>query len=145
MKTISLPDGTRLPALGRGTWMMADHPDRRADEIAALRMGIDLGMTVIDTAEMYGDGAAEDLVGEAVGAHCDVFSWSAKAYPQNASAGRLPQACEASLRRLATDRINLYLLHWRGLVPLAETVEAMERLERASRAASCRSNSRRHI
>ncbi len=133
MKTISLPDGTRLPALGQGTWMMADHPDRRADEIAALRMGIELGMTVIDTAEMYGDGAAEELVGEAVGAHRDRVFLVSKAYPYNASAGRLPQACEASLRRLATDRIDLYLLHWRGLVPLAETVEAMERLKDAGK------------
>jgi diketogulonate reductase-like aldo/keto reductase len=128
MKTISLPDGTTVPALGQGTWMMAEDADRRPDEIAALRTGIDLGMTLIDTAEMYADGESERLVGEAItGRREDVFLVS-KAYPQNASRTRLLQACEASLRRLGTDRIDLYLLHWRGGVPLGETVEAMERL-----------------
>jgi diketogulonate reductase-like aldo/keto reductase len=128
MKTISLPDGTTVPALGQGTWMMAEDADRRPDEIAALRTGIDLGMTLIDTAEMYADGESERLVGEAItGQREDVFLVS-KAYPQNASRTRLLQACEASLRRLGTDRIDLYLLHWRGGVPLGETVEAMERL-----------------
>ena len=128
MKTIALPDGTTVPALGQGSWMMAEHADRRADEIAALRTGIDLGMTLIDTAEMYADGESERLVGEAIaGRRDDVFLVS-KAYPQNASRLRLPQACEASLSRLGTDRLDLYLLHWRGGVPLAETVEAMERL-----------------
>jgi diketogulonate reductase-like aldo/keto reductase len=128
MKTIALPDGTTVPALGQGTWMMAEDAGRRADEIAALRAGIDLGMTLIDTAEMYADGESERLVGEAItGRRDDVFLVS-KAYPQNASRARLPQACEASLRRLGTDRLDLYLLHWRGGVPLAETVEAMERL-----------------
>jgi diketogulonate reductase-like aldo/keto reductase len=128
MKTLALPDDTMVPALGQGTWMMAEDPDRRADEIAALRTGIDLGMTLIDTAEMYGDGESERLVGEAiVERRRNVFLVS-KAYPQNASRTRLPQACEASLRRLGTDRLDLYLLHWRGGVPFAETVEAMERL-----------------
>ncbi len=128
MKTIALPDGTTVPALGQGSWMMAEDADRRADEIAALRTGIDLGMTLIDTAEMYADGASELLVGEAIaGRREDVFLVS-KAYPQNATRMRLPQACEASLRRLGTDRLDLYLLHWRGGVPFAETADAMERL-----------------
>ncbi|MBJ6123552.1 aldo/keto reductase [Sphingomonas mollis] len=128
MKTVRLPDGTDVPALGQGTWMMAEDPQRRGDEIAALRAGIDLGMTLIDTAEMYADGESERLVGEAVaGRRDDVFLVS-KAYPQNASRSGLPRACEASLERLSTDRLDLYLLHWRGRVPLAETVEAMGRL-----------------
>ncbi len=116
------------PALGQGAWMMAEDADCHADEIAALRTGIDLGMTLIGTAEMYADGESERLVGEAItGRREDMFLVS-KAYPENATRMRLPQACEASLRRLGTDRLDLYLLHWRGGVPLTETVEAMERL-----------------
>jgi len=133
MKTITLPDGTSLPALGQGTWMMAEDGSRRADEIAALRAGLELGLTVIDTAEMYGEGAAEELVGEAIAGRRDSVFLVSKAYPQNASRDRLPRACEASLRRLGTDRLDLYLLHWRGSVPLAETVEAMERLVAAGK------------
>lgn len=128
MKTIALPDGTHVPALGQGSWMMAEDAARRADEIAALRAGIDLGLTLIDTAEMYADGESERLVGEAIAGRRDAVFLVSKAYPQNASRDRLPQACEASLRRLGTDRLDLYLLHWRGGVPLAETVAAMERL-----------------
>ncbi len=128
MKSIRFPDGTTVPALGQGTWMMAEQAMQRRAEIAALRAGIDLGMTLIDTAEMYANGASERLVGEAiVGRREDVFLVS-KAYPQNASSDRLPRACEASLKRLGTDRLDLYLLHWRGSVPLRETVEAMNRL-----------------
>jgi diketogulonate reductase-like aldo/keto reductase len=133
MKTIPLPDGTTVPALGQGTWMMAEDADRRADEIAALRAGLDLGMTLIDTAEMYADGAAEVLVGEAIAGRRDEVFLVGKAYPHHASAARLPQACEASLGRLGTDRIDLYLLHWRGSVPLGETVEAMQRLVQAGK------------
>jgi len=128
MKTICLPDGTAVPALGQGTWMMAEHLRRRAEEIAALQEGIDLGLTLIDTAEMYADGESERLVGEAVHGKRDQVFLVSKAYPQNASRDRLPRACEASLARLGTDRLDLYLLHWRGGVPLAETVEAMGRL-----------------
>jgi diketogulonate reductase-like aldo/keto reductase len=128
MRTIRLPDGTDVPAIGQGTWMMAEDPDRRTDEIAALRTGLDLGMTLIDTAEMYADGASEILVGEAIEGIRDRVFLTSKVYPQNASRARLKQACEASLRRLGTDRLDLYLLHWRGNVPLGETVEAMERL-----------------
>jgi diketogulonate reductase-like aldo/keto reductase len=133
MKTIALPDGTTVPALGQGTWMMAEDADRHADEIAALRTGIDLGMTLIDTAEMYADGESERLVGEAITGRRESVFLVSKAYPQNASRTRLPQACEASLRRLGTDRLDLYLLHWRGSVPFAETVEAMERLVEAGK------------
>jgi diketogulonate reductase-like aldo/keto reductase len=133
MKTITLPDGTAVPALGQGSWMMAEDPARRADEIAALRAGLDLGLTLIDTAEMYADGESERLVGEAIAGRRDEVFLVSKAYPQNASRDRLPEACEASLERLGTDRLDLYLLHWRGGVPFAETVEAMERLVAAGK------------
>lgn len=128
MKTIRFPDGTTVPALGQGSWMMAEDPARWSDEIAALREGLSLGLTLIDTAEMYADGESERLVGEAISGVRDEVFLVSKAYPQNASRDRLPRACEASLNRLGTDRLDLYLLHWRGNVPLAETVEAMERL-----------------
>lgn len=128
MKTVLLPDGTPVPALGQGTWMMAEDRSKRSAEIAALRAGIDLGMTLIDTAEMYGEGAAEELVGEAIAGVRDGVFLVSKAYPHNASRDRLPRSCEASLKRLGTDRIDLYLLHWRGAVPLRETVQAMEKL-----------------
>ncbi|WP_354295113.1 aldo/keto reductase [Sphingomonas sp. 1185] len=128
MKTIRFPDGTTVPALGQGTWMMAEDPARRSDEIAALREGLSLGLNLIDTAEMYADGESERLVGEAIAGVRDEVFLVSKAYPQNASRDRLSRACEASLERLGTDRLDLYLLHWRGNVPLAETVEAMERL-----------------
>lgn len=133
MKTISLPDGTAVPALGQGTWMMGEDRRRRPDEIAALRTGVELGMTLIDTAEMYGEGAAEKLIHEALGDVRDELFLVSKAYPQNALRTRLEKACEASLSRLGTDRIDLYLLHWRGGVPLAETVEAMGRLVAAGK------------
>jgi len=128
MKTIRFPDGAAVPALGQGTWMMAEDPTRRAGEIAALRLGVELGLTVVDTAEMYADGESERLVGEAIEPLRDEVFLVSKAYPQNASRERLPRACEASLERLGTDRLDLYLLHWRGGVPLGETVEAMIRL-----------------
>jgi diketogulonate reductase-like aldo/keto reductase len=133
MKTVLLPDGEKVPALGQGTWMMGERHDRRAAEIAALRIGVDLGMTLIDTAEMYGDGAAETLVAEALGSVRETLFLVSKAYPQNASRKRLPLACEASLKRLGTDRIDLYLLHWRGSVPFGETIEAMEALKSAGK------------
>lgn len=129
MKTVTLPSGETVPALGQGTWMMGERHDRRGDEVAALRTGVELGMTLIDTAEMYGDGAAETLIGEALGGVRDQLFLVSKAYPQNASRKRLGRACEASLKRLGTDRLDLYLLHWRGSVPLGETVEAMEALQ----------------
>lgn len=133
MKMIRFPDGTTVPALGQGTWMMGEDAARRRDEIAALRDGLSLGLTLIDTAEMYADGESERLVGEAIAGVRDTVFLVSKAYPQNASRDRLAQACEASLNRLGTDRLDLYLLHWRGGVPLAETVEAMKQLVAAGK------------
>ena len=130
---VSLPEGESVPALGQGTWKMGEERGRRTQEIAALRAGIGLGMTLIDTAEMYGEGRTEELVGEAVAGLRDEVFIVSKAYPQNAGKQRLPAACERSLRRLRTDRIDLYLLHWRGEVPLSETVEAFEALRRAGK------------
>lgn len=133
MRSVTLPDETEVPALGQGTWRMGEDPRRRAQEIAALRSGVDLGMSLIDTAEMYGDGATESLVGEALAGLRDQVFLVSKAYPQNAGRGRLERACEASLKRLKTDRLDLYLLHWRGAVPLAETLEGMDALIRAGK------------
>ncbi|MEV8314572.1 aldo/keto reductase [Streptomyces sp. NPDC059900] len=127
-RTVTFPSGASVPALGQGTWRMGDDPARRTEEIAALRRGVDLGMTLIDTAEMYGSGASEELVGEAIRGHRDDVFLVSKVLPSNADARGTVEACHASLRRLGTDRIDLYLLHWRGGVPLAETVEALEGL-----------------
>ena len=130
MPAVSFPDGAKVPALGFGTWRMGESARRRAAEVAAVRRAVELGMTLIDTAEMYGDGEAEAIVGEATaGRRDDVFIVS-KLYPHNAGAKSALAACERSLKRLRTDRIDLYLLHWRGRVPLAETVGAFERLRR---------------
>ena len=130
MPIVTLRDGARVSALGFGTWRMGESPRRRAAEVAAVRLAVDLGMTLIDTAEMYGEGEAEAIVGDAVaGRRDDVFIVS-KVYPHNAGATSAVAACERSLRRLRTDRIDLYLLHWRGRIPLAETVGAFERLRR---------------
>ena len=133
VRTVTLPGGEQVPCLGQGTWMMGERNDRRDEEIAALRTGISLDMTLIDTAEMYGEGASETLIGEAIAGRRDEVFLVSKAYPQNASLARLPRSCEASLKRLGTDRLDLYLLHWRGNVPLAETVEAMLALQRAGK------------
>jgi diketogulonate reductase-like aldo/keto reductase len=131
MRHVTLPDGETVPALGQGTWYMGERRDQRTAEVKALRHGLDLGMTLIDTAEMYGEGGAEEVVGEAVaGRRDDVFIVS-KVYPHNASTAGVPAACARSLKRLGTDRIDLYLLHWRGSYPLAETVAALERLKEA--------------
>jgi diketogulonate reductase-like aldo/keto reductase len=131
--TVTLPGGATVAALGQGTWQMGERRDLRTAEIAALRAGVDAGMTLIDTAEMYGEGAAETLIGEALGDRRDDLFIVSKAYPQNAGRDRLPRACEASLRRLGTDRIDLYLLHWRGSVPFAETIDAMHALRDAGK------------
>ena len=133
MKTVRLPSGENLPALGLGTWMIGDDPRKRADEIAALRRGMDLGMTLIDTAEMYGEGASERLVGEAISGRRDEVFLVSKVYPHNASREGTVAACERSLKRLGTDRLDLYLLHWRGQYPLAETVAAFEGLKAAGK------------
>jgi diketogulonate reductase-like aldo/keto reductase len=130
MPTVLLADGTSVPALGLGTWRMGEARRRRADEIAALRAGIDAGMTLVDTAEMYGDGGAEEVLGETLEGRRDSVFVVSKVYPHNAGARSAVAACERSLRRLRTDRLDLYLLHWRGRIPLAETVGAFERLRR---------------
>ena len=123
MKTVAFPDGQTVPALGIGTWKMGEDPRRRTSEIHAIRRAIDLGMTLIDTAEMYGEGAAEELIGEAIrGRRDDVFLVS-KVYPHNAGRRSAVQACERSLRRLGVKSLDLYLLHWRGSIPLAETMK----------------------
>lgn len=128
-----LPSGETVPALGMGTWMMGDDPGRRAQELTALRTGLDLGLTVVDTAEMYGSGASEELVGEAVAGRRDEVFLVSKVLPSNASAAGTVKACEASLRRLGTDRLDLYLLHWRGGVPLAETLDGFSALLEAGK------------
>src|SRR5215469_2315866 len=119
---VQLPDGEKVPQLGLGTWQMAEHSKKRAAEIAAVRMAVDMGMTLIDTAEMYGEGKTESLLSEAlVGLRDKVFLVS-KVYPQNASRAGVAAACERSLKRLKTDRLDLYLLHWPGRFPIGETV-----------------------
>ena len=133
MKNVQLPSGTSVPALGQGTWHMGDDPAARSEEIAALRLGLELGLTLIDTAEMYGDGRSERLVGEAVAGRRDEAFLVSKVLPHNASRAGTIAACERSLRRLQTDRIDLYLLHWRGGVPLAETVSAFETLRQSGK------------
>ena len=129
IRTTSLPAGVEVPVLGQGTWKMGEDRRRRADEVAALRLGIDLGMTLIDTAEMYASGGAEEVTREAVEGRRDGVFVVSKVLPTNASRGGVMRACEASLKRLGTDRIDLYLLHWRGGTPLAETVGAFETLK----------------
>ncbi|HYZ34053.1 MAG TPA: aldo/keto reductase [Crenalkalicoccus sp.] len=131
MATVRLPDGTEVPALGQGTWHMGERAARRAEELAALRLGLDLGLTLIDTAEMYGEGRAEELVGEAIAGRRDEVFLVSKVYPHNAGGARLRAACEGSLRRLRVETLDLYLLHWRGSIPLADTVEGFERLRSA--------------
>jgi len=128
MKTVELPDGKQVPALGQGTWRMGENKNAHADEVAALRLGIDLGMTLIDTAEMYGEGGSEKVVADAIAGQRERVFVVTKVYPQNASRTELPKACERSLKRLRIDAIDLYLLHWRGDVSLAEKVEAFEQL-----------------
>lgn len=131
MKTVRLPDGENVPALGQGTWFMGERADQHRSEVNALRHGLDLGMTLIDTAEMYGEGGAEKVVGEAMHGRRDEVFLVSKVYPHNASRQGVAEACARSLKRLGTDRIDLYLLHWPGSHPLAETVEAFERLRDA--------------
>ncbi|MBB5925609.1 aldo/keto reductase [Streptomyces echinatus] len=136
-RTIALPSGEEIAALGQGTWYLGEDPARREQEIAALRLGADLGMTVVDTAEMYGDGAAEELVGEAIrGRREEVFLVS-KVLPGHADRKGTAAACERSLRRLRTERLDLYLLHWRGRWPLAETLAGFTDLMEAGKIRHC--------
>ncbi len=131
MQMVTWPNGTAVPALGQGTWKMGEDRGRRQGEIAALRAGLDEGLILIDTAEMYGEGAAEDVVAEAIaGRRSETFLVS-KVYPHNASAARLPVALAKSLKRLKTDVLDCYLLHWRGSVPMADTAETMQRMQEA--------------
>lgn len=133
MKTVALPGGERVPAFGLGTWGMGERRRRRAAEVAALRAGLDLGVRLIDTAEMYGEGEAEAVVGEAIAGRRDEVFLVSKVYPHNATRRGAVAACERSLQRLGTDRLDLYLLHWRGAVPLAETLEAFAELQRSGK------------
>ena len=126
---ITLPDGESVPAFGLGTWHMGEDRRRRAEETAAVKLGIELGMDLIDTAEMYGNGGAEEIVADATAGLRDRLFIVSKVLPYNASRKGVVEACERSLKRLKTDRIDLYLLHWRGSVPLAETLEAFLRLQ----------------
>jgi diketogulonate reductase-like aldo/keto reductase len=133
MKTVMLPTGEAVPRIGQGTWNMGEDLRRRAEEVAALQLGLDLGMTLVDTAEMYASGGAEAIVAEAIaGRRQEVFIVS-KVLPTNATRRGVHKACEASLARLRTDVIDLYLLHWRGSVPLSETIEAFEELKAAGK------------
>jgi diketogulonate reductase-like aldo/keto reductase len=129
MRTTRLRSGLDVPVLGQGTWHMAEDPALWKREVEALRAGIDLGMTLIDTAEMYADGGAETLVAQAIAGHRDEVFLVSKVLPNNASPRRMLGACEASLQRLGTDWIDLYLLHWRGSTPLAAVVETFQQLQ----------------
>lgn len=128
-KTIAFDDRTRLPAIGQGTWYMGEEAARRGEEVVALQAGLDAGLTLIDTAEMYAEGGAEEVVGEALRGRRDSAFIVSKVYPWHAGEVDAVEACERSLRRLDTDRLDLYLLHWRGNVPLEETIRAMETLQ----------------
>src|SRR5512146_1974599 len=136
METVALPEGETVPALGLGTWRMGESARSRRAEVEAVRFALEIGYRLIDTAEMYGEGGAEEVVGEAL-AHGpvrrDAVFLVSKVYPHNASRRGVAAACERSLARLRTDPLDLYLLHWRGPVPLAETVEAFERLRERGR------------
>lgn len=133
IRVTKLPAGEAVPVLGQGTWYLGEGRRPRAEEIAALRLGIDLGMFLIDTAEMYGNGAAEKLIGEAIAGRRDEVFLVSKVLPGNATRSGTVAACDRSLERLRTDQLDLYLLHWRGVVPLAETLEGFEALMRAGK------------
>jgi diketogulonate reductase-like aldo/keto reductase len=130
MPQVTLPDGESVPAYGQGTWHMGENRGHYAEEVAALKLGIELGITLIDTAEMYGNGVAEQIVAEAMPGRRDQLFIVSKVLPYNASRQGTIEACERSLKRLKTDRIDLYLLHWRGSHPFAETLAAFEQLQR---------------
>ena len=133
LRGVALPGGEVVCALGQGTWTMGETRARAGDEAAALRLGVELGMNLIDTAEMYGEGATESFLGHALAGLRERIFLVSKVYPQNAGGQRLIDACEGSLKRLNTDRLDLYLLHWPGSVPIAETASGMEALKRAGK------------
>jgi len=128
-KTVQFPDGTTVPAIGQGTWYMGERNSDLRAEVRALQQGLDAGMTLIDTAEMYADGGAERVVGEAIAGRRDAAFLVSKVYPHHAGGAKAIAACEQSLKRLKTECIDLYLLHWRGSIPLHDTVAAMETLQ----------------
>ncbi len=130
MRFLSLPDGSRVPILGLGTWGLGERYTSGADVVAALQLGLELGMNLIDTAEMYGDGGAEEVVREAIAGRRDNVFLISKVYPHNAGRKKMAAACERSLKRLGTDRLDLYLLHWREDVPLLETIEVFRSIAR---------------
>lgn len=131
--TMRWPTGPALPVIGQGTWRMGEHPDQHAAEVAALQQGLALGMTVIDTAEMYGEGGAERIVGEALQGRRDDAFLVSKVYPHHASHREMIAACERSLKRLRTDTMELYLLHWASSTPLDEILEGFSRLQSAGK------------
>jgi diketogulonate reductase-like aldo/keto reductase len=133
MRTVTPKTGEKVPVLGLGTWRMGERKSERAAEVAAIKLGLELGIRLIDTAEMYGEGVAEEITGEAMGGQRNEIYLVSKVYPHNASRKGAIAACERSLKRLGTDRLDLYLLHWRGSHPLAETVEAFETLKKAGK------------
>lgn len=133
MRSLQLPSGQTVPVLGLGTWRMGEHPKNRASEVAALRHGLDLGLSLIDTAEMYAEGGAEEVIAEAIAGQRQQVFLVSKVYPHNASKRGAIAACERSLKRLKTDYLDLYLLHWQGSVPLAETLEAFQTLKQSGK------------
>ncbi|MEX0807496.1 MAG: aldo/keto reductase [Dongiaceae bacterium] len=133
MRAVKLKSGQQMPVFGLGTWRMGEHAGARKDEVAVLRHGIERGITLIDTAEMYGEGGAEEVVGEAIDGRRDQIFIVSKVYPHNAGREAMKKSCENSLKRLRTDRLDVYLLHWRGGVPLKETVEGFEALRTAGK------------
>lgn len=133
MRTLKLPSGQLIPVLGMGTWRMGENALHRQSEIDALRHGLDLGFSLIDTAEMYGEGGAEEVIAQAIANRRESVFLVSKVYPHNASKQKAIAACERSLKRLKTDYLDVYLLHWRGSVPLAETLEAFETLQQSGK------------
>jgi len=133
MKTVTLPSGRSIPVLGMGTWQMGERSRDRQTEVNALKRGMELGINLIDTAEMYGEGGAEEVISEAIAGRREQIFLVSKVYPHNASRQGTIAACDRSLRRLKTDYINLYLLHWRGSVPLSETLAALQSLQQAGK------------
>jgi len=131
--TLTLPSGRDIPALGIGTWNMGESHAEEAQEVASIRKAVELGMTVVDTAEMYADGRSEEIVGKAIADLRDEVFLVSKVYPFNASATGTIEACERSLKRLGVDHLDLYLLHWRGSHPLEETVAAFEKLKQSGK------------
>lgn len=133
MHALKLFSGQTIPILGMGTWKMGEKSETFQAEVAALQHGMDLGLTLIDTAEMYGEGGAEKVVAQAIANRREKSFIVSKVYPHNASKAGAIAACERSLKRLNTDYIDLYLLHWRGAEPLSETLEAFQQLQQAGK------------